>query len=268
MRSTFVGGGIKNSSKKKIGALLVPVIPYEEQQRIVTKIEELFSKLDKGAEELNKIKDQLKIYRQAVLKKAFDGELEHKAFGDISYSRLGKMLDRNKNTGEYKPYLRNINVRWMTFDLCDILDIRVEQSELGKYTATKGDLLMCEGGEPGRCAIWNMDYDICYQKALHRIRFDDNINPKFYMYYFYYIAQTGELSKHFTGTGIKHLTGESLKKIFVPLTDIDNQNAIVRIIEQRLSECDKIEQTINESLQKAESLRQSILKQAFEGKLV
>lgn len=127
---------------------------------------------------------------------------------------------------------------------------------------------MCEGGEPGRCAVWNMDYDICYQKAIHRIRFNKNTNPKFYMYYFYYMAQTGELSKYFTGMGIKHLTGESLKKVPVPILDIDDQQSILKCIEQRLSVCEKIEQTVNESLQKAESLRQSILKQAFEGKLV
>lgn len=246
------------------------VISYpslSEQQRIVDRIEELFSKLDKGVEELNKIKDQLKIYRQAVLKEAFESIVELKPFGEISCSRLGKMLDKNKNTGVYRPYLRNINVRWMDFDLSEILEIRIEQDEMEKYTATNGDLLMCEGGEPGRCAVWNKNYDICYQKALHRIRFE-NSNPKFYMYYFYYIAQTGELSKYFTGTGIKHLTGESLKKVNVPTADLDAQNITVGVIEQRLSVCDKLEQTVSESLQKAESLRQSILKQAFEGKLV
>lgn len=268
LQSTFVGGGIKNSSKKRIGKLLVPVPEFDEQQRIVIKIEELFSKLDKGVGELNEIKEQLKIYRQAVLKEAFESNIEYKPLGEISSSRLGKMLDKNKNTGEYRPYLRNINVRWINFDLCELLDMKIEESELEKYTAKKGDLLMCEGGEPGRCAVWNMDYDICYQKAIHRIRFNNNTNPKFYMYYFYYIAQIGELSKYFTGTGIKHLTGESLKKVPVPVLDIDNQQSILKLIEQKLSVCDKIEQTVNESLQKAESLRQSILKQAFEGNLI
>ena len=246
----------------------VSIPSLTEQKLVVSKIEELFSKLDKGVEELNKIKEQLKIYRQAVLKEAFKSDMEYKSLGDISFSRLGKMLDKNKNRGEYRPYLRNINVRWMNFDLCELLYMKIEESELEKYTATKGDLLMCEGGEPGRCAVWDMDYDICYQKAIHRIRFNKNTNPKFYMYYFHYMAQTGELSKYFTGMGIKHLTGESLKKVPVPILDIDDQQSILKCIEQRLSVCEKIEQTVNESLQKAESLRQSILKQAFEGKLV
>jgi len=262
------GGTQKNISQTVLNSLDVIVPPIEEQELIVTKIEELFSKLDKGVEELNKIKEQLKIYRQAVLKEAFESNIEYKPLGEISSSRLGKMLDKNKNTGEYRPYLRNINVRWINFDLCELLDMKIEESELEKYTAKKGDLLMCEGGEPGRCAVWNMDYDICYQKAIHRIRFNNNTNPKFYMYYFYYIAQIGELSKYFTGTGIKHLTGESLKKVPVPVLDKDNQQSILKLIEQKLSVCDKIEQTVNESLQKAESFRQSILKQAFEGNLI
>lgn len=268
LNTNVKGTGTPHLKQDLLKSFNIYLPPIEKQKLIVAKIEELFSKLDKGVEELNKIKEQLKIYRQAVLKEAFKSDMEYKPLGDISFSRLGKMLDKNKNRGEYRPYLRNINVRWMNFDLCELLYMKIEESELEKYTATKGDLLMCEGGEPGRCAVWNMDYDICYQKAIHRIRFNKNTNPKFYMYYFYYMAQTGELSKYFTGMGIKHLTGESLKKVPVPILDIDDQQSILKCIEQRLSVCEKIEQTVNESLQKAESLRQSILKQAFEGKLV
>lgn len=268
LNTNVKGTGTPHLKQDLLKSFNIYLPPIEKQKLIVAKIEELFSKLDKGVEELNKIKEQLKIYRQAVLKEAFKSDMEYKPLGDISFSRLGKMLDKNKNRGEYRPYLRNINVRWMNFDLCELLYMKIEESELEKYTATKGDLLMCEGGEPGRCAVWNMDYDICYQKAIHRIRFNKNTDPKFYMYYFYYMAQTGELSKYFTGMGIKHLTGESLKKVPVPILDIDDQQSILKCIEQRLSVCEKIEQTVNESLQKAESLRQSILKQAFEGKLV
>lgn len=262
------GGTQKNISQTVLNSLNVIVPSLDEQKRIVDKIEELFSKLDKGIEELRKIKEQLKLYRQAVLKEAFKNCNEYKPLGDISQSRLGKMLDKNKNTGSYRPYLRNVNVRWMNFDLSDILEMRIENDELDKYTAIKNDLLVCEGGEPGRCAIWDKDYDICYQKAIHRIRFDNKTNPKFYMYYIYYISQSGELSKYFTGTGIKHLTGESLKKIKVPIFNYECQNSIIQYIEQKLSVCDKIEQIIDDALQKSENLRQSILKQAFEGKLV
>ena len=267
LQSTFVGGGIKNSSKKKIGSLLVPQIDYDEQKRIVAKIEELFSELDNGVETLKKTKQQLAVYRQAVLKESFGEIKEYIPLGKITVSRLGKMLDKEKNTGILQPYLRNINVRWFSFDLSDLLEMRIEPEENEKYSVTKGDLIICEGGEPGRCAIWEQDETIFYQKALHRVRFTDDSNPKFYMYYFWFAAQTGKLNPFFTGMGIKHLTGQSLVKVPVPTARREEQDLIVQEIESRLSVCDSIEKAVDIALQQAEAMRQSILKKAFEGEL-
>ena len=244
------------------------VVPSEdEQKRIVAKIEELFSELDNGVETLKKTKQQLAVYRQAVLKEAFEGCKTYTAFGKITDARLGKMLDKEKNTGIYRQYLRNINVRWFSFDLSNLLQMRIEEDEEGKYSIKKGDLVICEGGEPGRCAVWENEDTFFYQKALHRVRFLDDSNPKFYMYYLWFSAQTGKLSHYFTGTGIKHLTGQSLDKLSVPSTCKENQDFIVEKIEARLSVCDSIEQTVDTALQQAEAMRQSILKKAFEGEL-
>ena len=245
----------------------VSIPPLREQERIVARIEELFSQLDAGVETLKKTKAQLAVYRQAVLKEAFEKVTIQVPLGSISESRLGKMLDKEKNVGEPRRYLRNINVRWFSFDLSDLLEMRIEDSEVDKYSLRKGDLVICEGGEPGRCAVWETDDTIFYQKALHRVRFTDFSNPKFYMYFLWYAAQTGRLKPFFTGTGIKHLTGQSLVKILVPTTDRENQNSIVNEIESRLSVCDSIEQTVDATLQQAEAMRQSILKDAFEGRL-
>ena len=267
LQSTFVGGGIKNSSKKKIGALLVPQLNYNEQKRIVARIEELFSELDNGVETLKKTRQQLAVYRQAVLKEAFQQAKEYVPLGKITESRLGKMLDREKNTGVLQPYLRNINVRWFSFDLSDLLEMRIELEENEKYSVARGDLIICEGGEPGRCAIWEQDETIFYQKALHRVRFINGSNPKFYMYYLWLAAQTGRLNPYFTGMGIKHLTGQSLVKVLVPTARKEEQDLIVQEIESRLSVCDSIEKTVDTALQQADAMRQSILKKAFEGKL-
>ena len=185
----------------------------EEQLRIVNRIEELFSELEKGVETLETIKKQLTVYRQAVLKEAFEEITHYVHFGSCIDSRLGKMLDKEKNTGSFRKYLRNINVRWFSFDISDLLEMKIENSEMDKYTISKGDLVICEGGEPGRCAVWTKDESICYQKALHRVRFTDGSNPYFYMYYLWFAAQTGKLKEYYTGTGIKHLTGQSLVKI-------------------------------------------------------
>lgn len=245
----------------------IPAPPLSEQKHIVFRIEELFSQLDAGVAELKTAKERLRVYRQAVLKEAFEKVKVHIPFGKIIDARLGKMLDKEKNTGNYRKYLRNINVRWFSFDLSDLLEMRIEDDEIEKYSVSHNDLIICEGGEPGRCAVWDKHDSIFYQKALHRVRFLDNSNPKFYMYYLWFSAQTGQLCRYFTGTGIKHLTGQSLSKVVVPKTDRPTQDSIVAEIESRLSVCDSIQKTVDTALQQAETLRQSILKKAFEGGL-
>ena len=244
----------------------VSIPSLDEQSRIVSRIDELFSELDKAVDTLNTTKEQLAVYRQAVLKDAFACITEYVPFGKIISSRLGKMLDKQKNVGVPCKYLRNINVRWFSFDLSDLQDMKIEESEFEKYTICKNDLVICEGGEPGRCAVWEKDETIFYQKALHRVRFTVKAEPRLYMYYLWYIAQNGLLNKFYTGTGIKHLTGQSLEKIPVPITDIEEQKRLLELIEMRLSVCDSIEKTVDAALAQADAMRQSILKQAFEGK--
>ena len=95
---------------------------------------------------------------------------ETKRISEIARHSLGKMLDKSKNKGEPKPYLRNLNVRWGEFDLSDVLEMRFLPEEADKYTAVKGGVLICEGGYPGRAAIWDQDEPIYFQKALHRVR--------------------------------------------------------------------------------------------------
>ena len=243
----------------------IPAPPLSEQKHIVSRIEELFSQLDASVAELKTAKERLRVYRQAVLKEAFEKVKVHIPFGKIIDARLGKMLDKEKNTGNYRKYLRNINVRWFSFDLSDLLEMRIEADEIEKYSVSHNDLIICEGGEPGRCAVWDKQDSIFYQKALHRVRFLDNSNPRFYMYYLWFSAQAGQLCRYFTGTGIKHLTGQSLSKVIVPTADRTIQDSIVAEIESRLSVCDSIQKTVDTALQQTEALRQSILKKAFKG---
>ena len=215
----------------------VKIPPLATQERIVSRIEELFSQLDAGVAELRTAKERLKVYRQAVLKEAFEKVKVHIPFGKIIDARLGKMLDKEKNTGNYRKYLRNINVRWFSFDLSDLLEMRIEDGEIEKYSVSLNDLIICEGGEPGRCAVWDKQDSIFYQKALHRVRFLDNSNPRFYMYYLWFSAQSGQLCRYFTGTGIKHLTGQSLSRVIVPTADRTIQDSVIPslVMKKRLS---------------------------------
>lgn len=257
----------KRISRKNLEKIEFSLPNLEIQNRIVARIEELFSKLDKAVDTLKTTKEQLAVYRQAVLKNAFSNIAEYIPFGKITSSRLGKMLDKQKNVDVPCKYLRNINVRWFSFDLSDLLDMKIEEKEFEKYTLCKNDLVICEGGEPGRCAVWEKDETIFYQKALHRVRFTIKAEPRFYMYYLWYITQSGLINRFYTGTGIKHLTGQSLEKIPVPVTDIGEQKRLLELIEMRLSVCDNIEKTVDAALAQADAMRQSILKQAFEGKI-
>ncbi|HWQ30721.1 MAG TPA: restriction endonuclease subunit S, partial [Negativicutes bacterium] len=101
---------------------------------------------------------------------------------NIAVSGLGKTLDKAKNTGDFQPYLCSINVYWSGIDLSNVKEARFEQNELIKYKLQKGDLLICEGGDVGRSAIWNSDDVMYYQNALHRVSFYGNINAYFYKY--------------------------------------------------------------------------------------
>jgi type I restriction enzyme S subunit len=122
----------------------------------------------------------------------------------IGVSQLGKTLDRGKESGKEYPYLCSINVYWDSINLSKIKTFRLRDDELPKYKLRKGDLLICEGGDYGRCCIWDRNEDMYYQNALHRVRFHGGLIPSFYKYVFElyrnigYIVGQGQTIKHFT----------------------------------------------------------------------
>jgi len=144
---------------------------------------------------------------------------------------LGKMLDQKKNRGEPLPYLANVNVRWGEFDLANLREMRFEQHELDRYGLKYGDIVMCEGGEPGRCAIWKEQCSsMMIQKALHRIRPHDCLRPEFLYYFFLYKGRTGHLASLFTGSTIKHLPREKLALVEVPVPPHSTQDQIASVL--------------------------------------
>ena len=144
---------------------------------------------------------------------------------------LGKMLDQKKNRGEPLPYLANVNVRWGEFDISELREMRFESHELDRYGLKHGDIVMCEGGEPGRCAIWkDQSSSMMIQKALHRIRPHECLIPEFLYYYFLYKGRTGYLAQFFTGATIKHLPREKLALVEVPIPPHEIQEGIASVL--------------------------------------
>jgi type I restriction enzyme S subunit len=193
---------------------------------------------------------------------------------NIADTVLGKTLDKAKNKGEFRLYLRNANVQWGRFALDDLLEMRFEARESERYGIVKGDLIICEGGEePGRCSVWNDDIeDMRIQKALHRVRPFQKINSEYLQFVFWLYAESGVLSPLFTGSAIKHLPGQSLKKIYIPLPPIMEQSRIVERIKSlipRIADYNVAEQklsTLNAAF--PDALKKSILHAAARGMLV
>jgi type I restriction enzyme, S subunit len=160
----------------------------------------------------------------------------------ISDARLGKMLDKAKNSGKPYPYLRNTNVQWHRFDLEDVKVINLEAHELDEYRLRSGDLLICEGGEPGRCAIWReQQQEMYFQKALHRVRPLRGILPEYLALCLENDAKSLRLEQYFTGATIKHFAGQELARYCVPLPPLAEQSRIVAKVDELMSLCDELE---------------------------
>lgn len=154
-----------------------------------------------------------------------------KYLGDLAEFCLGKMLDQRKNKGDFLPYLANVNVRWGEFDLDNLRQMRFEQHELERYGLKYGDIVMCEGGEPGRCAIWkDQRPGIMIQKALHRIRPLEALDYRFLYYSFLHKGKTGGFAPLFTGSTIKHLPRQNLAKVEIEFPPIPIQEHIANIL--------------------------------------
>ena len=190
----------------------------------------------------------------------------------IAVTALGKTLDKSKNIGEYRPYLCSINVYWTGIDLSTVKQARFEDSELSKYQLNKGDLLICEGGDVGRSAVWDRDEEMYYQNALHRVRFYGNIEPRFFQLLMESYKGAKILDNYSKGMTIKHLVQNSLNSIYFPLPPLAEQRRIVEKIKQLtpyLKKYGSVETTLsNLNLAFPDDLKKSILQYAVQGKLV
>lgn len=287
LQSTFTGSGLQHTSKTKIEKIIVPFISYQKQKYIVSKIEDLFSELDKAVETLQTTKKQLAVYRQAVLKEAFDTAI--KTDDRISTPMLpieellipnrkgmvtgpfGTMIKKHEHQSFGVPMLGIENIGNGKFiDGNKIFVTSEKAEELKAFALLEGDIIISRSGTVGElCIVPKKMEGALLSTNLMRVSLNfDLIRSDYFIYLFQskgvVLDQVKELCK---GSTRMFLNQTILKQIRFPVPDLAIQKNIVELIESRLSVCDSIEKTVDAVLSQAEVMRQSILKKAFKGEL-
>ena len=260
----------KRISRKNLDKIQFNLPSLPEQERIVTRIEELFSELDNGVETLKKTKEQLAVYRQAVLNHEFSAcgsevplksVCKHITDGDHmpppkSPSGIPFIMISNI----YNHKINWTNTSFVGREYFDNIDT--------KRKPQKGDVLYTVTGSFGIPVLVSFDKEFCFQRHIALLRPDSSILQK----YLFYVLQTSRVynqaSEKSTGTAQKTVALSVLREMTIPyIEDKEIQDKIVTSVQNKLSICDSVEQTVNDALQQAEAMRQSILKKSFEGGL-
>lgn len=250
----------------------IPNIPSDEQSRIVASIEELFSKLDKAVDTLKTTKEQLEVYRQTILVDAF------RAATNSTYLKVGcvcaKIVDCPHSTPKWeksgKLCLRTTNFKRGYLDLQSPNYVSEEtfHDRNRRIIPQPGDVLYSrEGSVLGiACTIPSNVYP-CLGQRMMLLRSGEKLNNRYLMHYLNSPMVTNHVIATKGGTGSPHINVGDIKEFKIPIPSLEEQSNIVRQIEELLSSCDNVEKTVDAILAQADTMRQSILKQAFEGAL-
>ena len=186
--------------------------------------------------------------------------------GIVFSHNTGKALNKSNTNGKLLSYITTSNVYWDRFELDNLKNMHFTDTELEKCTVKKGDLLVCEGGDIGRAAIWNYDYDICIQNHIHRLRPYANVNIVLYYHIFYYYKLIGMINGK--GIGIQGLSSNQLHSIPIPLPPLQEQHRIVIKLKELISFIDTIESDKADLQSTIQLTKSKILGLAIRGKLV
>jgi type I restriction enzyme S subunit len=193
-----------------------------------------------------------------------------KRLKDVCEIQLGKMLSPKSRTGlRPRPYLRNANVQWNRFDLSGVLEMDFSEVEERKFALRRGDLLVCEGGEPGRSAVWQGEIEPCFfQKALHRLRpIQDRVNPSFVMHRLWLGANESEFSNSHAKTTIAHLPAVRLAELEIGVPPLSDQRRIAAQLSSQMASAERLRQMLTEQLDAINKLPAALLRRAFNGEV-
>ncbi len=265
LNSKGTGSTFKAISKNVLGETEIPLPPLNQQIQIAAVLDKLSALISLRKQQLAKLDELVK----ARFVEMF-GDIIHNdrawpkyIFSDIASSRLGKMLDTKQQTGKYSfPYLANFNVQWFRFEMRNLNKMDFTEKEQAEFELCDGDLLVCEGGEIGRCAVWHNEMQPCFfQKAIHRVRCDQNfVLPDYLAWWFKYNCDhNGFAEIEGAKATIAHLPGAKLKKLNVAVPPLDLQKQFATFVEQT----GKSKLTIQQSLDKLEVLKKSLMQEYF-----
>lgn len=263
------GAAQPNISTNEIANLEIPLPPLSVQQRIAEILDKADALRRKDQALLKKYDD----LAQAIFMDMFGDPVKNemgwavKTFETLFDTRLGKMLDAKKQNGNTKyKYLGNSNVQWFKFNLNNLAEMEFDEKDVKTFELKKDDILICEGGEVGRAAIWkNEMQNVFFQKAIHRARVKtNNITPEFTVMLFWFLAKYGGLKDYVTTSTISHLTGEKLKTIPIPIPPFEQQLNF----SEKIKALNKSKEVLEKGIKNSEFFFQSLLQQAFKGELV
>ena len=265
LNSKGTGSTFKAIGRKVLEETLIPAYGFEQQHGCAVNLEKVYAIIQMRKQELSKLDDLIK----ARFVEMFGDIIRNNkgwpqyVFSDIATSRLGKMLDAKQQTGKYKyPYLANFNVQWFRFELENLNEMDFNDADQVEFQLKDGDLLVCEGGEIGRCAVWHNEIQPCYfQKALHRVRCNtDLVLPDYLARWFQYNCEHGGFASiEGAKATIAHLPGAKLKMLKVTVPPIDLQERFVFFVAQ----VDKSKVAVQKALDEAQLLFDSLMQQYF-----
>lgn len=243
----------------------IVVYPKEQQDRIVDALDKVDSLISLRKKQLQKLDDLIKARFVEMFGDVIhnDRGWSYYRFSDIATSRLGKMLDAKQQTGKNKfPYLANFNVQWFRFELDNLNEMDFSQADQKEFELREDDLLVCEGGEIGRCAVWHNQIQPCFfQKAIHRVRCDTRIVlPDYLAWWFkYQCDHNGFAAIEGAKATIAHLPGAKLKSLQVAVPPIDVQHKFISYV----ALVDYSRRSIQQGLEKLEQMKQALMQKHF-----
>ena len=274
------GSGREGLPKYSLETMQFPLPPIEEQKRIMAAVNKWFALIDTLETAKEDLQMSIAQAKSKILDLAIHGKLLPQdpndepaiellkrinpkftpcdnahdtnqlpkswcwaTLGNIFQHNTGKALNKSDSLeGTLKPYLTTSNVYWDSFDFTEVKQMYFKDSEIDKYTVQKGDLLVCEGGDIGRAAIWNYDHDICIQNHIHRLRAKGMIDHRLYLYVLMLYKWTDKI--HGKGIGLQGLSSGLLDKLIIPVSPYNEQKRIVAKIEELFAVLDEIKESL------------------------